>query len=366
MAVRVALQCTEADSQLILGDNNSAARLLSRPGEAIYNDAGGLIENNSPFQVSWLDDDHREQLLRHVARLAEDRGYANPGTAVFEGNAPAHIESNIPLRNLAKSPAPTIRPSALVAYLGEAVAIKPPTSITLRRRAGANVLVLGQADEQATAVLAVMGVSMALQSPSETLRIVVLDGTPADSTLAGRLEATLRESRATVESIAYRDAGQTLSDLASELARRREADSPDDPTIVVMIHGLQRYRDLRKREESYSFSLDEPSADTPKPLAPDKALAELLREGPAHGIHVIASADTVAALDRTIERGMMREFDHRILFQMSAADSATLIDSAAANKLGAYRAIHFSEEQGVIEKFRPYALPATGLIERLR
>lgn len=366
MAVRVALQCTEADSQLILGDNNSAARLLSRPGEAIYNDAGGLIENNSPFQVSWLDDDHREQLLRHVARLAEDRGYANPGTAVFEGNAPAHIESNIPLRNLAKSPATTTRPSALVAYLGEAVAIKPPTSITLRRRAGANVLVLGQADEQATAVLAVMGVSMALQSPAQTLRIVVLDGTPADSTLAGRLEATLRESRATVESIAYRDAGRTLSDLALELARRREADSPDDPTIVVMIHGLQRYRDLRKREETYSFSLDEPSADTPKPLAPDKALAELLREGPGHGIHIIASADTVAALDRTIERGMMREFDHRILFQMSAADSATLIDSAAANKLGAYRAIHFSEEQGVIEKFRPYALPATGLMDRLR
>jgi len=41
MAVRIALQTSEADSQLILGDNNSAARLLSRPGEAIYNDAGG-------------------------------------------------------------------------------------------------------------------------------------------------------------------------------------------------------------------------------------------------------------------------------------------------------------------------------------
>ncbi|MGA2501016.1 MAG: FtsK/SpoIIIE domain-containing protein, partial [Tepidisphaeraceae bacterium] len=57
MAVRVALQTSEADSQLILGDGNSAARLLTRPGEAIYNDAGGLVENNSPFQVAWLPDD---------------------------------------------------------------------------------------------------------------------------------------------------------------------------------------------------------------------------------------------------------------------------------------------------------------------
>ncbi len=54
--VRIALQTSEADSQLILGDDNSAARLLSRPGEAIYNDAGGLVEGNSPFQVAWLPD----------------------------------------------------------------------------------------------------------------------------------------------------------------------------------------------------------------------------------------------------------------------------------------------------------------------
>jgi len=31
---------------------------------------------------------------------------------------------------------------------------------------------------------------------------------------------------------------------------------------------------------------------------------------------------------------MMREFDNRVLFQMSAADSSNLIDSPIANKLG--------------------------------
>src|SRR6202008_2174250 len=60
MAIRIALQTSEADSQLILGDNNSAARLLTRPGEAIYNDAGGLVEGNSPFQVAWLPDEQRD------------------------------------------------------------------------------------------------------------------------------------------------------------------------------------------------------------------------------------------------------------------------------------------------------------------
>jgi S-DNA-T family DNA segregation ATPase FtsK/SpoIIIE len=44
MVIRIALQCNEADAALIMDDGNTAARLLSRPGEGIYNDAAGAIE----------------------------------------------------------------------------------------------------------------------------------------------------------------------------------------------------------------------------------------------------------------------------------------------------------------------------------
>ena len=43
---------------------------------------------------------------------------------------------------------------------------------------------------------------------------------------------------------------------------------------------------------------------------------------------------------------------------MNSNDPSTLIDSPAANKLGFFRALAYSEEQGVMEKFRPYALPS--------
>ena len=56
MAVRIALQCSEADAHLILSEDNTAARLLTRPGEAIYNDANGMMEGNNLFQVVWLSD----------------------------------------------------------------------------------------------------------------------------------------------------------------------------------------------------------------------------------------------------------------------------------------------------------------------
>src|SRR6201999_65514 len=73
MAIRVALQCNEADAYLIMDDNNSAPRLLSRPGEGIYNDAAGAVEGNSPFQVVWLPDDERDRLLDEVHALAVER-----------------------------------------------------------------------------------------------------------------------------------------------------------------------------------------------------------------------------------------------------------------------------------------------------
>jgi S-DNA-T family DNA segregation ATPase FtsK/SpoIIIE len=43
---------------------------------------------------------------------------------------------------------------------------------------------------------------------------------------------------------------------------------------------------------------------------------------------------------------------------MSAADSASLIDSGKAGNLGMNRALYFNEPTGVIETFRPFAQPA--------
>src|SRR5207302_9614968 len=91
MVIRVALQCNEADAYLIMDENNSAPRLLSRPGEGIYNDSAGAIEGNSPFQVVWLSDEERDRWLSHVSLLAAKHHDHHRGPIVFEGNAPADI-----------------------------------------------------------------------------------------------------------------------------------------------------------------------------------------------------------------------------------------------------------------------------------
>ena len=53
----------------------------------------------------------------------------------------------------------------------------------------------------------------------------------------------------------------------------------------------------------------------------------------------------------------------RVLFQMSANDSASLIDSPKASALGLHRALFYNEQEGYLETFRPYALPPPEWIE---
>jgi DNA segregation ATPase FtsK/SpoIIIE-like protein len=84
MAVRIALQCSESDAHLILSEENTAARLLNRPGEAIYNNANGLFEGNHPFQVVWLPDSQRESYLRQLAEHARSQSVPFSPAIVFE------------------------------------------------------------------------------------------------------------------------------------------------------------------------------------------------------------------------------------------------------------------------------------------
>jgi DNA segregation ATPase FtsK/SpoIIIE, S-DNA-T family len=351
MAVRIALQTSEADSHLILGDNNAAARLLSRPGEAIYNDQGGLVEGNSPFQIAWLPDEKREQYLKRVQQKAVNTKMEVDHAIVFEGNAPADIHKNSKLEKMLTQSNGSSQQSSAVAFLGEPVAIKEPTGVVFRRQSGSNMLVIGQQEESAAAIAAMSMISLAAQQPEATFYL--MDGTPADSLLAGFLPRVAEVLPNHVKTIDYRAVPEAMAELTAELKKRQETEH-QLPAIYVVIFALQRYRVLRKTDEGgFSFSASEEE----KPEPADKQFADLLREGPPLGIHVIAWADTPAAVDRTLERASMREFDNRILFQMSATDSSNLIDSPAGNKLGFHRALAYSEEQGVMEKFRPYALP---------
>jgi hypothetical protein len=150
-----------------------------------------------------------------------------------------------------------------------------------------------------------------------------------------------------------RDVAAILGELAQELARRQQEPDASNAPLFLIVYGLHRFRDLRKAEDDFGFGRH----GEEKKVSPSEAFLELVREGPALGMHVLAWVDSLANAQRALDRSGMREFEQRVLFQMGIADSSTLIDSPAASRLGANRALYATEELSMPEKFRPYRLP---------
>lgn len=352
MAVRIALQCSEADASLILSDDNTAARLLSRPGEAIYNDANGRLEGNNIFQVVWLPDDRREDYLDRITRLVKERGVKVRPPIVFEGNVAPDPSTNEPLSALLLAENdPDPFPKASLSWLGEPVAIKDPTAMHFRRQAGSHLLIVGQNEEAARGLMALSLVALASQRPDS--RFVLLDGTPADDPRSGSLPKIAETLPNEALTASWGQIESSIDDLATEVDRRRDEGVTEEPPIYLLIHDLQRFRQLRKAEDDFSYSSPDPS----EPPKPSDRLGTILRDGPIHGVHLILWVDTLNNLNRTFDRATLRELEHRVLFQMSSADSSTLIDSPLANRLGMQRALLVSEEAGQMERFRPYGPP---------
>jgi hypothetical protein len=358
MAVRIALQCSENDAHLILSENNIAPRMLSRPGEAIYNDANGAPEGNHFFQVVWLSDERREAYLRVLhQRAAERKPILSRTPIVFEGDAPADLSRNLLLRRLLEDSTWPESPRSARSWVGDAVSIKEPTSALFRRQGGNHLLIVGQNEEAALGVTVATLLSLAAHFPpagSDTVRqgarFFVLDGTPEDHPNAGVLArvAAAFPHGATVGG--WREVPEILAAVAAELQRRQESKT-DGPELFLIIHDLPRFRELRRREDDFSFSRKE------EEVAPPDQIDFILREGPVLGVHLITWCDSVNNLNRCFTHQSVREFEMRVLFQMSPTDSGHLLDAPHASKLGPHRAFFASEEQNRIEKFRPYGLP---------
>jgi DNA segregation ATPase FtsK/SpoIIIE, S-DNA-T family len=357
MVVRIALQCNEADACLVMEENNSAPRLLSRPGEGIYNDAAGSLEGNSPFQTAWLPDEARDSYLNEVRKLADSRFPGASGPVVFEGNAPADIAENKPLRDFIEK-TPNAPPTAPRIWLGAPNSIKGPTEVVFEKQSGSNLLVVGQNQEAALTMIAVALLSLAAQHPLGTVRMVLVESTAPGSPESHFLDHIAASLQHKVIRPKRSELASVLKELSSMTSERTGDETPAEaPATFLLVLNLHEFKQLRQEDE-FSFSSTGESAGNPAEL-----FQNLVTEGPGSGVHVIASIDTHNSISRFLGRRALSEFHARVLFQMSPTDSASLIDTPDAAKLGLHRALLYNEREGSIEKFRPYARPGVDWID---
>lgn len=353
LAVRIALPCNQADARQIFAEDNGAARVLSRPGEAIYNDGGGIVEANSPFQAArFTDGDLIQQLgiiSDHASRLPPV-----PPAYVFEGNEPAQLGQSPALAGLI-SRANWQVPRSPRAWLGEPVAMLPSVDATFHARPGRNLLIITRDEAEGVGVLQASWVSLLCQHRPTTARFYVLDLATADEPWAEAAERFRETFDHQIECLTRRNLPAVLAALQQEIADRGAG--PVQHRVYLLIIGLHRARDLRPDEEQRY---------KPDPASNAARFAAILRDGPEAGVHTIAWCDSVPNARRTLDRSL-GEFGLRVAGSMSLDESNVLLDAPAAARLTrAHRMLLADEERpGVLQKFRPYAVVPDGWLREL-
>lgn len=355
IGVRIAMQCSEADSRTVLADDNGAARLLNRAGEAIYNDQNGLIEGNTPFQTALLKEDERNTRLATLRKRADDI-YSNApnlaerfnGPFVFEGSEPSDFRACKPFDN-ALTEWPKTDNTTLNLWVGEPIAMLPAHAINLKRQSGANLLVIDRNEELAFGVVFSSFLSIAAQESPETVVFHLVDMSSTDAPWINHSETFANTFPHQANVYARRGLEAVISELSKEIEYRELSDTKQTSKIVLVLFGVQRARNLR-REAGISFA---------SPSNGDNVhdnLSKILEEGPEFGIHTIIWCDTVQSFSRVFDNSDLNEMGHRVSGVLSTNDSVKLFEEpVAANLDRENRMICYDDEKiGIYTSIRPY------------
>jgi hypothetical protein len=333
MALRIALGCTQPSvSQAILGEGNDAATKLIRAGDAIYNDRRG--EGANPvMRIAMLPTRERLKLIGDIRALGAGREYPPP--ASFDPDAPADFARG-----------PTSPGTAVHAWLGEAIEIKPATTATFERYIRSNLLIVGSEEHGHGLLLATL-VSAAVQCSPAQVRFTIAEFTRPSSPFHGFF-APLANLPHDVRIADRRTTEAALDDLIEDLDARLAASdgAAAQPGRFFLIAGMHRWHELLAE------------GDYGRPSEISGRLVRLADKGPDAGIHVVAWTDGYTTAERALRRAGIGFFGLRaVLRVLSPAESDSLLGVSAAASLDDDRALYRDTEWPAeqVEKFKPYS-----------
>jgi hypothetical protein len=139
-----------------------------------------------------------------------------------------------------------------------------------------------------------------------------------------------------------------------DLSGTGDAPRREGTTLLVLL-GLHKLLDLKLD----AAALPGRAGSEPRPGA---AFADLLHVGPEAGMHVLAWATGFGTLVRNVDPGrkLLRDFNHRVCFQVSEEDSLGVLGNRLGSHLGELAGLHFDAVENRLERFRPFCVTAQG------
>lgn len=389
--LRMAMKMSQNDVQALTEFGREGKRLIEQcdlPGKIVLNDQSGDDKANEFGKVALLDPAVRVAVLDALCEKADGDGPAEErfATVVFDGQEQPNIAENPLVIDLLRRPS---RPSEeqwrtiatasaheqgfgvrdwfagerpVAFWFGQELNVHGQARAILRRRAMENVLLVGENQAAIYGMLAGLICSVPIGETPSGLRLWILDravpGTPWESTLDMAASAVLDPfGFQTQRSHDHRQLTPWLDEFCTELdqrAARDESELGTEPTYLLIIAGADRLPQLTRTQNKFGTSVD---------TAEGEKLKRIYRDGPALGLHVILSFPAAGPLKLCLDRPQLEQFKHRVVTQVSEADSFLLIgnDHGAKLQRGETKpifAIYQDTIGGLETKFKPYTADA--------
>jgi DNA segregation ATPase FtsK/SpoIIIE, S-DNA-T family len=302
---RVAFMCNEYDAEIVMGDTNKAARMLSKTGQGLFNPSRGEESKNQPFQGLYVTPEQRGGLLRALRQKADASGWSRQ-PRVFDGDAvverPLHAE---PMKSGARFTVP----------IGEPFTLADSESLALSRTRGANLLLVGDRDDEEAPDLSLRGVlhSVLLAARAQGSSSTTVDFI-GDEQIDDGLTMLDVADAAGSRYLRSSSLATALRELAALVSTRTSAGNYRDRTHLLVLFGLQRALSLAPYDPYSLDASDEPSMA--------QLLSAIVVSGPEVGVHVVVDADRSRSVESRLGSDLIQEF--MIRMAGSAADTKDL------------------------------------------
>ena len=372
MAVRIAIKGSIDGASSILKSGNEVIQKLLEKGDAgaaIYNGKCGEESANNVFQISYIGEEERLQLLEELDKYFTDPEvaslYEEKETRVLLTNAENDIHNCF--NRFILEGIDSIEPlgSSKDGYgllLGQGFGDKSVFIPEFRRKKGDNLMVVTHEEKMAIslfeyAAMSVLYEELHTKSDKANALIYLVDQSdkrlPAEVCTFAYLESAFPQQ---VKIGKKGDAEDIIASVYNILQQRSEGTMPSDERIFFMYFGINRARQLAEG----NLYNDENESE----LSPVEMLQRIFSDGPAYGINSIVWGESPEGISSFAGDRYMQMFKKRIAYELDADSMRDLVDEHRIESLSGKTAVYYDVlNDNTNTHFRPYDIPAKVWIE---
>lgn len=372
MDIRIGISGNKNGASSILDADNDGLRALegTAAGTAIYNGSGGVQTANNVFQISYIDEDERLDLLARLDAYFTDPDvaplYEDQQTRVLLTNAEDNIHNCF--NKLILEGADSIEPlgtskDGYGLLLGQGFGKKSIFMPELRMKDRDNLLIVSRDEKMALSLFMLSAMSVLYEelhtNSDKANALVYIVDLFADELDDGECDFDFLESQfpQQVKVAKVGDIEELIASLYETVVGRSEGSLPAQERIFLMFFGINRARRLRTGriyEEDQGGS-----------LSSIEMLQKILISGPKNGVNSVVWGENIRSIEHMLGDRYDSMFDKRIAYGLDEESMDIIVAESEVKALRGRTAVYMDIGKDVKNThFRPYDVPAKVWVER--